>query len=180
MLRSRFLWLTAAVLTAAPACAPAEAPVAVAENPDVVVYLVRHAERADDGTSQDPELSEEGRERADLLARMLVDAGITHIHSTDYARTQQTGAPLAAALGMEVMSYDPRDLPGTAARLRATPGRHLVLGHSNTTPELVAALGGEPGPPIEEATEYDRLYVVVLEAEGAVSTLLRYGAAGGA
>ena len=55
--------------------------------------------------------------------------------------------------------------------------RILVAGHSNTTPKLVELLGGNPGPPIDEKTEYDRLYVVVLGADGAVTTtLLRYGA----
>jgi len=54
------------------------------------------------------------------------------------------------------------------------PGRHLVLGHSNTTPQLVEALGGEPGAPIEEM-EYDRLYIVTL-MDGRTSTvLLRFG-----
>jgi len=51
-----------------------------------------------------------------------------------------------------------------AAKLKATPGRHLVVGHSNTTPQLTELLGGDGGEPIVEATEYDRLYVVKMEA----------------
>ncbi len=146
----------------------------VAAQEDVVVYLVRHAERAEDGTD-DPPISEAGVERAWLLAEMLKDAGITHIHSTDYKRTLQTGKPLAEASGLEAASYDPRDLGGFAARLRSTPGRHLVLGHSNTTPDLVRALGGDPGEPIEEF-EYDRLYVVVVDTDDVSTILLRFGA----
>ena len=54
-----------------------------------------------------------------------------------------------------------------------------VSGHSNTTPALVKLLGGEPGVPIEEKTEYDRLYMVVLKNGQAVhSGLLRYGEEG--
>ncbi len=141
----------------------------------VVVYLVRHAERAEDGTNNPP-ISEEGQARAELLATMLRDAGITQVHTTDYLRTRQTGAPLLTTLGREAEVYDPRDLVGFAARLRGTQGRHLVLGHSNTTPDLVTALGGDAGSPIEEM-EYDRLYVVVVPGAGPVSTtLLRYGA----
>ena len=78
------------------------------------------------------------------------------------------------ALGLEIGSYDPRDLPGFAAILKESPGRHLVLGHSNTTPQLVEALGGDPGSPIEEM-EYDRLYIVTLHAGGASTVLLRFG-----
>ena len=77
--------------------------------------------------------------------------------------------------GLELESYDPRDLAGFAARLREAPGRHLVLGHSNTTPELVTALGGEATPIAE--MEYDRLYVVTIPPKGAVTTtLIRFGA----
>jgi len=153
-------------------CAPnADTPLA---DP-VVVYLVRHAERAEDGTN-DPPISEAGLARAQELAVVLEDAGIDHVHSTDLKRTRQTGAPLVEAAGLAVQVYDPSDLPAFAATLRAAPGRHLVLGHSNTTPELVAALGGDAGEPLEDG-EYDRLYVVVIPARGPVSTvLLHYGA----
>ncbi len=150
---------------------------ALAQQSATVVYLVRHAEKQDDGTS-DPALTAQGTERAELLNHMLADAGLTHIHSTEFKRTQLTAAPLAESTGLEVAAYDPGDLPGFAAWLKATPGRHLVSGHSNTTPGLVGALGGEPGEPIEEATEYDRLYIVTIGPDGTVSTvLLRYGPA---
>lgn len=140
-----------------------------------MVYLVRHAERAEDGTN-DPPISAEGEARAQALAQMLADAGVTQLHTTAYKRTRQTGAPLAQRLGMSLGEYDPRDLPGFAQALRSMPGRHVVFGHSNTTPALVEALGGDPGEPIAES-EYDRLYVVVLPQEGPPTTLLlRFGA----
>jgi broad specificity phosphatase PhoE len=165
---SAVLAVTAFALTALPTLLSAQ------QEP-VVVYVVRHAERAEDGTS-DPPISEAGRERASLLGAMLQDAGVTHIHTTDLKRTRQTGAPLAERLGLALEVYDPKELPAFAAKLRTTPGRHLVLGHSNTTPVLVAALGGAPGDPIADA-EYDRLYVLVIQPGGAVTTtLLRYGA----
>ncbi len=145
-----------------------------AQSDPTVVYLVRHAERAEDGTN-DPPLSDEGRSRAELVGSMLRDAGLTRIHTTDYKRTRSTGEPVARATGVEMELYDPRDLAGFAERLRATPGRHLVLGHSNTTPDLVAALGGDPGTPIAEM-EYDRLYIVTLTSAGASTVLLRFGA----
>lgn len=145
-----------------------------AQEGEIVVYLVRHAERAEDG-SNDPPISEAGVTRAELLATVLADAGITHIHTTDYKRTRQTGAPTAQRTGLTPATYDPRDLPSFAETLRATPGRHLVLGHSDTTPALVEALGGDPHGTID-LMEYDRLYVVVI-SPGSVSTvLLRFGA----
>jgi hypothetical protein len=98
------------------------------------------------------------------------------VHATDYRRTQYTVAPLAGRLGVPVTIYESRDLAREAGALKQAPGRYLVSGHSDTTPELVRLLGGEPGPPIDEAGEYDRLYVLTLHPGGQVETLLlRYG-----
>jgi broad specificity phosphatase PhoE len=156
-------------------CVPIEAAV-----PDKTVqvpltaFLVRHAEKVD--SSRDPELSPEGKQRAAALAVVLVDAGIEYLHSSDYIRTRDTAAPLANASGLEVNLYDPSDLLGLADALRAKGGKHLVVGHSNTTPVLAELLGASPGAPIDEATEFDRLYVVTAGKDGTVqSSLLRYG-----
>jgi len=147
----------------------------------VVVFAVRHAERADDGAASDgmmgddPPLSEAGFERAAELADVLASAGITHVHSTDYQRTRQTVLPITEATGLPIDVYDPAEVAGLADRLLATPGTHLVVGHSDTTPELVAALGGEPGEPIAPL-EYDRIYLVYVLPGGTTgSSVFRYG-----
>jgi broad specificity phosphatase PhoE len=154
--------------------------VAVAATDVSVVWLVRHAERTDDGmeAQSDPGLSEAGHARARDLARLLSDAGITAIYSSPFERTRQTAAPLAEALGLRVAEYDPRDADAMV-RFREQlhePGRHLVVGHSNTTPALVTQLGGDAVSPISEL-EYDRIYVLTIGPDGSVtSTLLRFGA----
>lgn len=140
----------------------------------VVVFLVRHAEKLDD--SRDPPLSETGQRRAVELARLLGDAGVTRVWSTDYQRTRATAEPTASARGLVVQPYDPNDLPGFAATLAALPGRHLVVGHSNTTPALVRALGGNAGNLMGDA-EYDRLYVVTRAGDRVTTVQLRWGAA---
>jgi phosphohistidine phosphatase SixA len=140
----------------------------------VVIYLVRHAEKASSG--KDSELTEGGRERALTLARTLSDAGIDTIYSTDFKRTRDTAAPLAERLGLEIRIYDWDALEALATNLQCAGGRHLVVGHSDTTPQLVGMLGGEPGPAVDERGEYDRLYVVTVGPDGTVTTtLLRYG-----
>lgn len=144
-----------------------------------VVFLVRHAEKAHDDhhEGRDPDLTGAGRRRAETLAKILAPAGVTRIHSTDYRRTLETARPLAEARGLEVATYDARDPAALVRQLRQSPGRHLVVGHSNTTPELVAMLGGEPGPPIQEKCEYDRMYVLVLGSDRPTTTIhQRYGA----
>ncbi len=142
----------------------------------LVVFLVRHAEKTDDG--KDPELSEEGKKRTEELAAVLLSANVEHVHSTDFIRTRETAASVAKQAGVEVEKYDPKDLAGFAKKLKETGGRHLVVGHSNTTPELTKLLGGDPGTEINEKSEYDRLYIVTIGMDGTVnSVLMRYGKA---
>jgi phosphohistidine phosphatase SixA len=154
--------------------APLRAADSAAQQP-LVVFVVRHAEKAD--ASRDPDLSVAGRQRAAQLAVLLRDTGVKYVHSSDFKRTKDTAAPVAAALGLEVKSYDPQDLPSLVTQLRQTGGRHLIVGHSNTTPETVELLGGDPSSAIDDKSEFDRLYIVNVGADGAVSTvLMRYGA----
>ena len=72
--------------------------------------------------------------------------------------------------------YNPSDLSAFASQLKNESGIVLVVGHSNTTPALVESLGGDPGPEINEAAEYDRLYVVSIRGDQVETELRRYGA----
>lgn len=146
------------------------------EHRPLVVFLVRHAEKAD--VSGDSKLSAAGRERAATLARALRSAEIEYVHSSDFIRTRDTAAPTATEFGLEVELYDPRALPALVEKLRRTGGRHLVVGHSNTTPPLVELLGGEPSSKIDEEGEFDRLYIVTTGSDcTASSVMMRYGRA---
>ena len=136
------------------------------------IYLVRHAEKA---AGDNPPLTLIGRARAEILANELKDAGLTAIYSTDTRRTRETAAPIARATGLTVLPYDSGNLETFANMLRATPGNILVVGHSNTTPQLVKELGGKPGAPIVEATEYDRLYVLTANGRRFRTELRRFG-----
>ncbi|HXV61280.1 MAG TPA: phosphoglycerate mutase family protein [Vicinamibacteria bacterium] len=157
---NRLLLLGASLVCLVLGCSP---------GPDSVVFLVRHAEKVDD--SRDPDLTEEGRARARMLAALLQDAGIEAVYSTDFIRTRETARPVAEEMEAEIEIYD--DLDELVARLEATPRTALIVGHSNTTPQVVALLGGEPGPPISD-DEYDRLYLIVLsEGKASATTVLR-------
>lgn len=139
-----------------------------------LVFLVRHAEKVDE--TRDPELSEAGKQRSRDLAGVLRDAGIQRIHSTDFIRTRDTAVPLAKVLGLKIELYDWEDPAEFARSLKKDRGRHLVVGHSNTTPELVELLGGDPGTEIDHAGEHDRLYILSIDSRGKVSSvLIRYG-----
>ena len=146
------------------------------------MIFVRHAEKALIPVD-DPGLSPEGQARAEELARQLVDAdvvaGIDAIYSTDTRRTRETAQPVAAALGLEILSYTNQedDEPVVDTMVRDNKGKIiLVVGHSNTVPTMIAALGASKKvPPIAEM-EYDNLYLISIPWFGKTKTIrLRYG-----
>jgi len=61
-----------------------------------IVVIVRHAEKAANG-GNDPDLSSAGRARAEALARILKDSGITAIFTSEFKRTQETAVPTATS-----------------------------------------------------------------------------------
>jgi len=139
--------------------------------PPTTYVLVRHTERADNDP-RDPDLSEAGLERADRLAHMLSSIPISAVYSTDYARTRQTAAPLASLAKLEIETYDPRspaESLASIAREHAGEGV-LIVGHSNTIPDLVRRLGGEAPMPEFEHDEYDNVFIVTVLADGRVIT----------
>jgi broad specificity phosphatase PhoE len=126
------------------------------------IILVRHAEKADDGTSN-PGLTPLGQARAQRLAAMLAPTGITAVYSTPYQRTRLTGQPTAELEGLRLKEYDPRDQGFTKDLLEKHAGETvLVVGHSNTIPMLVNTLTGTTNFQQLEEMEYDKLFVVSL------------------
>jgi broad specificity phosphatase PhoE len=144
------------------------------------VFVVRHAEKISD---TDERLTDAGRERARHLAAMLKDAGVGAIYATDTERARDTAKPLADALGLKVMTYDtgggmrgPVDARPFVAMLRKEHARDVVLvvGHSNTIPDLIKSLGC-PGNVEIAPAEYDNLFVVVPTASPEATLIrLRY------
>ena len=102
-------------------------------------YVMRHLHKA---AGADPGLTEEGMRCADRLADLLARRGIGAVYASTTNRARDTAAPLAARLAIGVDEYDPRDTAGLVARVRAEPGSVLVVGHSNTVPDIVEGLGG--------------------------------------
>lgn len=148
-------------------------PAVLAGDDGTVFFILRHAEKTAD--QDDPALSPAGIDRANALAMMLSDAGITAIHSTDYKRTRETVNPLGERTGLETRLYDPMKPEAFLQALLEEGGRHVIAGHSNTVPEMVQLLGGEPGSEIDEKGEFDRLYIITLRNGGSDFVLLRYG-----
>ena len=124
------------------------------------LYLVRHAEKQADG-SKDPALTGMGRHRSELLSRWFLDKTVTDIWSSDYKRTRETAGPLLSSLDLSVMLYDPRNLPELAEKLQTRRNNAVVVGHSNTTPQLARLICTCEIPDMDES-EYDRLIAITV------------------
>lgn len=147
---------------------------AQAARAHTVVIIVRHAEKAAT-PADDPELTEAGRARAEKLADIGVGAGVEVVFTTQVRRTRDTAAPLAARRGLT---------PQVRGVTRATLDEHikslgkeildshrgktvLVVGHSNTAPRIAALLSNQTIPDLDDATEFDAIFVVVIPDSGA-------------
>ena len=142
-----------------------------------MVIVARHAERADGGAgagamggTSDPELSEAGKARAQKLAAMLGDAGIVAIYTTQYRRTKDTATPLGDKIGVTYEAVPSGDMAGLVAKIKShKSGAVLVVGHSNTVPLIVKALGGSAVTVGDD--EYDSLFFV---AANGTTTRIRF------
>jgi phosphohistidine phosphatase SixA len=144
------------------------APLAALAEPSAI-YLVRHAEKGTVG--KDPDLTTDGQLRAQNIAAILQKTGIRHLFTTPYARTRQTAQPLAQRAGLAVETYDPSSPKTLVDKVKALSGAVLVVGHSNTLPDLVRLFGGSPGADIAD-NEYDRVYLIVPGRGDAPQTIL--------
>lgn len=164
MIPNRFRLLAPVLLCLALAACKTHAP---APAPGPTFVLVRHAEKAADDP-RDPVLTADGMARAQRLADSLRDAGLSAVYATAYRRTQQTAAPSAQGHGLMVTTYDAKQPAAEFAatlRQRHRDGSVLVVGHSNTVPDIASALCGCPVEAMPE-TEYDRLITVRIAADG--------------
>jgi 2,3-bisphosphoglycerate-dependent phosphoglycerate mutase len=124
------------------------------------IILVRHAEKAD-ATGQDPDLSAEGKARAERLTKIVKHYKPGAIYSTDFKRTRDTVAPLAKRRNLHVQIYDPKK-PNEMidSIMKSNTKRFLVVGHSNTIPGVANLLGKKEVFKNLDDSEYGAIYIV--------------------
>lgn len=138
------------------------------------IVLVRHADPAVDGTD-DPPLSPAGQIRVHALLHALAHVQVEAVFHSEYLRTRETAEAVAGAHGVMAEELSAGAVVDLLVRLREIGrGTAVVVGHSNTVPEVISRLGGGTVPPIGP-TEFDNLYIV--DQSGQCRTLhLQYGA----
>ncbi|WP_445957259.1 phosphoglycerate mutase family protein [Yeosuana sp.] len=136
-------------------------------------YFIRHAEKdRSDSLNQNPQLSNEGYERAERWNQVFKNITFDAVYSTDFNRTKETAQPTAIKNELQLTIYDPKTLD-VSNFLSMTKGKNiLVVGHSNTIPTLVnAILGSEKYKAIDDSNNAN-LYIITLSGDLKSDTVL--------
>ncbi len=127
------------------------------------VFIIRHAEKADDG-SKDPSLSVNGKNRAAAFAKTMSKTRINKIYSTPYKRTRETVDALSVQSGVPVEKYNPMDLDGIKVLVGNNKGKTLVLvGHSNTIPPILNLFSQSSQYKDIPENEFDNIWILFLK-----------------
>ena len=135
--------------------------------PAPAYYVMRHLNTPEG--QRDPDLLPEGQRLAAALPARLAAHPPRTIFVSDFRRTRQTAAAVAARWGLTPIVYNPADTPGLVAQVRAAMGPVLIVGHSNTVPDIVAQLGGTRPAPLTHP-DFGDLWII---APGGASERVR-------
>lgn len=107
------------------------------------LYITRHAEKQDEKDNRDPNLSKQGKARAQHIAEMLANININHLFSTPYNRTKQTLTPLSQHKNITITEYDPTEQEAFIHQIKNNYCNQtlVIAGHSNTVPSILQDLG---------------------------------------
>ena len=145
------------------------------------IYVVRHAEKETAGNnnsmmSNDPPLSEKGKQRAEALKEVLAGKKIGYIFCTNTVRTKSTAEPTRSLFNVTIENY--RASPDSAfiARIHLLTKNILIVGHSNTVDDIVNKLCGSVKIPGDLADhEYDNLYILRKKGKNTYFEQKKYG-----
>jgi len=141
------------------------------------VILIRHAERNNSPTADPgPHLNAAGRARAQSLIHVFGKSSIEAIYTSHFTRSKETAQPLAAHLNNLATTQMDEALEIKNDILANHQGKTVVvIGHSDTVPDLINLLDGGSMPVINDS-EFDNLFIVtVLGSSKASVTGLKYG-----
>jgi len=130
------------------------------------IILVRHVEKdtAPTADKRDPELSDTGKERAKKLVTATKRYKFDEIYSTDFKRTRGTAEPTATKRKKTIQTYDASKPQELVDKIMASKNdKFLVIGHSNTVPQLANLIGKRMVFRDLLDTEYSVIWIVKMK-----------------
>lgn len=147
------------------------AQVAFSQVKTTTIYLIRHAEKVDN--SKNPDLSPEGIARSLHWNEVFSAINFDAVYSTNFNRTQQTAAPIAKKNSVEIRIYNPKTIDIEKIKKENLGQTILIVGHSNSTPDLVNKLINQNIYPAIDETTFGNLYIVTINENTVNHQLLK-------
>jgi 2,3-bisphosphoglycerate-dependent phosphoglycerate mutase len=148
-----------------------------ANNQITTFIIVRHGEK--ENNDKDPNLSTDGKLRAEALRNMLTNVDVNAIYSTNYKRTRQTALPLATEKGIEIQEYPaqkPHKLLIEEILTNNLGKTIIIVGHSNTVPGILKSMDSNSQNITINENQFDNLFIVHHSIDGNSKVLnLKYG-----
>lgn len=137
-------------------------------------FFIRHAEKnRSDATNKNPNLTEQGKDRAVYWSKVLSSVKFDAVYSTNYNRTIQTATPTALSNNLEIQFYNPREMYNQEFQNNTKGKTVLIVGHSNTTPMFVNKVLSEEKYKSIDDSNNSNLYVVTISNDIITSHLLK-------
>ncbi|WP_148869674.1 SixA phosphatase family protein [Tenacibaculum adriaticum] len=137
-------------------------------------YLIRHAEKDDsDATNTNPDLNQTGLDRAKNWAKVFAPVNLDAVYSTDFRRTKQTAKPTADSKKLPTYAFDTTRMYDSGFKYNTSGKSVLIVGHSDTTPQLANIMLGEEKYPTIEENNSGNLYIVTVTKNKTTCVLLK-------
>jgi phosphohistidine phosphatase SixA len=137
-----------------------------AQNKKMTIILLRHAEKdvAIGADKTDPDLSPEGKLRAERLVKEIKKYKPGAVYSSNFKRTKLTAAPVAEKRKLQVQTYDHKNLDTLVNQLMTSKiKRIVVVGHNTTTPALANLLIKQEKYKALDESEYSKIWIIKIK-----------------
>ena len=132
-----------------------------------IYYLIRHAEKdRTNPNDPDPSLDIKGMVRAKGWAAYFEPVKLDEIYITQYKRTKQTASLIAQQKMISPKRYEPNTIYSEDFLKRTNGKNVLIVGHSNTIPQLANKLIGEEKFEDMDDSDNSTLFKVTLDGNG--------------
>ena len=148
---------------------------ACSESQPTVVYLVRHAEKDLNDTTENPPLTTAGLERAERLKEAINVEQIDGIYSTHFERNIATVNPLAQKHGLEINTYDWYNWHSMVDGIKNAEGKtYVICGHGDNLLPMIEYMAGRS--PIDSLGkyEYDKIFRVEISSDTTIVEMISY------
>ena len=143
------------------------------QSPVTQIYVLRHTEKVD-ATSEDPALSVAGIARAKYWKKVLQHIEFEQVFTTNFKRNIQTAELISESSSVKPELYYPLSFDVLKFINLIKGQKVLVIGHSNTIPDMVNRLIGETRYPPMSHENYNVLYIINIYENGDTNTSKLY------